>query len=412
MSNRRFMTALFIAWRHLFSKKKHSIVNIISIISAVGVLSGTAALIIVLSVFNGMENLVVNSFNSFNPDLKITLKEGKSFAMDSFPLEKLRKIDGVKAVEEVVSDLVLVEYQNKQHLIELKGVSKTYAQNSGFDTLIIDGDFALQQNGCEAGVMGEIAAGMLQVNLNGADLYKVYYPKRLRKNLGDPMKSFNTNYLTPSGVFSSFTDYDSKFLICSINFSRTLMSYEDEATSVEIYVKNAKKTNHIQEEVQNIVGDKFLVQNRFQQEEMLFKTMHTEKLMIFVILAFILLIAIFNIIGTLAMIIIEKQEDTQVLNYLGADKSLIRRIFMMEGMIISFVGGLVGMILGFVVCMIQQAFHVIPLGDGTSNYIVDYYPVKIEGIDFLIVFATIFIISLIISAIPIQQINHKKTNQL
>lgn len=404
LKNKNFKTALFVAWRHLFSKKRHSLVNIISIISAVGVLSGTAALIIVLSVFNGMEEVVVDSFNSFNPDLKVTLHEGKSFAIDSFPVSQLQEIKGVSAVEEIVSDLTLIEYDGKQHLIELKGVSSTYARNSGFDELLIDGDFDLQHDGCEFGVMGAIAAGTLQVNLSGADLYKVFYPKRLRKNLGNPADAFNTRYLTPCGVFASYTEYDDKYLLCSIDFVRNLMSYEEEATSVEIFVKNEKDLPAIQKKVTEIVGDNYLVQNRFQQEELLFKTMKTEKMMIFAILSFILLIAVFNIIGTLSMIIIEKKEDIAVFGYLGADRSLIRRIFMTEGMIISFIGGLAGMFIGWLVCFLQQTFHLINFGNGDANYIIDYYPVKMNILDFLIVFVTIFLISVIVSVIPSRRV--------
>lgn len=405
MKFNRFRTALFVAWRHLFSKKKHSIVNIISIISAIGVMAGAAALIIVLSVFNGMEEMIVNSFNSFNPDLKITLAEGKSFALDSFPIEKLQKIQGVKTVEEVVSDLVLMEYDGKQHLIELKGVDADFSHQSGFDTLLIDGQFSLQNGTTEGGVLGVISAGLIQLNLNGAEMYKLYYPKRLRKNLGNPADAFNTRFLQPTGVFQSFTEYDNRYLLCSLDFARELMSYEGEVTSLEIFIKNEKDLQNIQEQVQAIVGDKFLVKNHFQQEELLFKTIKAEKLMIFAILSFILLIAIFNIIGTLAMIIIEKKEDTAILNYIGADKSLIRRIFMYEGIIISFIGGIVGMLFGTLVCWAQQTFHLIRYGDGGG---LEYYPVKMELIDFLVVFVTILLISLIASVIPLHQVKTTK----
>lgn len=397
------------AWRHLFSKKKHSLVNIISIVSAIGVLSGTAALVIVLSVFNGLEDLVVNSFNSFNPDLKVTLCEGKSFEWENFPTKAISQIDGVSSVEEVVSDLTLVEYNGKQHLIELKGVGTNYGHNSGFGNLIIDGEFCLDKDGCEYGIMGAIAAGTLQVNLNSPELFKIYYPKRLRKNLGNPLDAFNTHFLNPAGVFASYTEYDDKYLICPIAFARNLMDYEGEVTSVEIFVKDEKQLSSIQKKVKEIIGNQYLVQDKFQQEELLFKTMKTEKMMIFVILAFILLIAVFNIIGTLSMIIIEKKEDISVLNYLGADRLLIRKIFMMEGMIISFIGGMVGMFIGWLVCFLQEKLHLITFGNGTESYLVDYYPVKMEWIDFLVVFATIFIISLIVSLIPSRRVGKKIT---
>jgi len=407
LNNRNFRTALFIALRHLFSKKKHNIVNIISIISAVGVMSGTAALIIVLSVFNGMEALVTDSFNSFNPDIKITLQEGKSFSVDSFPIGKIEKIEGVRAVEKVISDLVLIEYGEKQHLLLLKGVDPDYGGQSGFDSLLIDGSFVLQDEGVDYGVMGAIAAGTLQLNLNSNEFVKVYYPKRTRKNLGNPTDAFQTRYLTPIGVFCSYTEYDNEYLICSIEFAANLMSYENQVTSVEIFVNNENETDNIQQQITQILGDKYVVKNRFQQEELLFKTMKSEKMIIFSILAFILIIAGFNIIGSLGMIVIEKKEDMAVLHHLGANKSMIRRIFMLEGMIISFVGGVIGMLIGLGVCILQQIFHIISFGGDSGSYIIDYYPVKIEALDFLIVFGTIFIISFIASLIPIKNLQFK-----
>lgn len=370
-------------------------------------MSGAAALIIVLSVFNGMEALVTDSFNSFNPDIKITLKEGKSFAVDSFPFSEVSKIENVVAVEPIVADMVLVEYAEKQHLLFLKGVQPNYMEHSGFDTLLIDGSFVLQDDSCDFGVMGSIAAGTLQLNLNGKDLFKVYYPKRTRKNLGNPTDAFQTRFLNPGGVFSSYTEYDDKYLMCSIDFARNLMNYENEVTSVEVFVQNEQQIADVQDKIQHILGDKFVVKDKYQQEELLFKTMKSEKFIIFSILAFILLVAGFNIIGTLGMIIIEKKDDVVVLSQLGADKSLIKRVFMLEGMIVSFIGGVIGMLIGLIVCLLQQTFHLITLGDGTSGYIVDYYPVKLSAIDFLIVFATIFCISLIASFIPIKQLNLK-----
>lgn len=403
-----FKAALFVAWRHLFSKKKHNIVNIISIISVIGVMAGTVALIVILSVFNGMEDLVVHSFNSFNPDIKITLQEGKSFEIDSFPTDKIAQIPTVVAVEEVVSDLVLMEYDNKQQLIELKGVSETYATHSGFDTLLIDGTFALTDTADECvieyGVMGEIAAGIVQLNLKGDQMVKLYYPKRLRKNLGNPANAFNKQYLSVAGVFSSQTEYDSKYLLCSMDFARELMNYENEVTSIEVYVSDNQNIGTTQKEIQAILGDQFVVKNHYQQEELLFKTMKTEKVIIFTILAFILFIAAFNIIGTLGMIIIEKKEDITLLHFLGATPGFIQRIFMIEGMMISFIGGIIGMILGVIICGIQQTFHIITLGD---NYIIDYYPIKMMGHDFIIIFITIILTSLIVSYLPIRYLKLK-----
>lgn len=424
MKFNRFRTALFIAWRHLFSKKKHSLVNIIAIISAVGVMSGAAALIIVLSVYNGLEDLVSNSFNSFNPDFKITATEGKSFDLSTFPMDKLKNVGGVRSAEEVVSDLVLIDYNDHQYLIELKGVEDSYVEQltRRKKGLLIDGSFDFkgdsgnwdEEQGAmwgegDFGVMGSRAAGMLRLNLNSQELIKLYYPQRKHKALARE-KDLIKKYLVPGGVFESQTEYDDRFLFCSIDFARSLMSYEGEATAVEIFLSNPEQLEKIQPKLQEIVGKKFTVKNRYEQEPVLFKTMKTEKIIIFVILAFILLIAIFNIIGTLAMIIIEKQEDTQVLTYLGADKPLIRNVFMLEGMIVSFLGGLVGMIVGWFVCFLQQTFHLISFGNGGS-YVISYYPVRMDTMDFILVFFTVFFISLLVSFIPTHQLHFQKNKE-
>ena len=384
-------------------------------------MAGAAALIIVLSAYNGLEQLVEDSFNNFNPDFKITAKEGKSFDVSTFPLQKLQQLEGVKAAEQVVSDMVLIEYADKQYLINLMGVEDSYVNHlvERKRDLLIDGSFAFsadtmqwseEQNllmlDGDFGVMGSRAAGNLRLNLNSPELIKLYYPQRKHKSLARE-RDLLKRYLVPGGVFESQTEYDDKYLFCSIDFARSLMSYDNEVTSVELFLDNPQHADQLQKQVQAIVGEKFVVKNRYEQEDLLFKTMKTEKMVIFVILAFILLIAILNIIGTLAMMIIEKQDDTIELNYLGADKSLIRRIFLLEGMIISFCGGLVGLLLGWVVCFLQSTFHLVKIGDGSSGYIVDYYPIKMELMDFFIVFVTIFLISLLASLIPTLRLNLK-----
>lgn len=408
MAGGNFQTAFFIAFRHLFSKKKHNIVNIIAIISVVGVMAGTTALIIVLSVFNGMEDLVVRSFNTFNPDIKITRSEGKSFAIDSFPLDQIAQLPSVASVEEVVSDLVLMEYDEKQHLVELKGVSSDYPYHSKMQSLLIDGAFFLRDStptGCyEYGVMGSIVAGIIQLNLLSDKPIKLYYPKRLRKNLGSPTSAFQQQYLTPAGVFQSNTDYDNRYLFCSIQFARSLMDYHGEVTAVEVYARPGTSIADLQQEITTLLGDNYLVQNNFQQEALLFKTIKSEKLIIFIILSFILLVALFNIIGTMGMIIIEKREEIAILQQLGATDALVSKVFVMEGILISFVGGFCGLLLGALICLLQQQFQLITFG---TNYIIDYYPVKMMGSDFLIIFATLLIVSLFVSYLPVRYLKVK-----
>jgi len=393
-------TAFFIAWRYLFSKKRHNIINIISIISTLGIMVSTAALILILSVFNGMEQFISGCFNSFNPDIEIKLAEGKSFPVDSFPLYKIRSLEEVESVHEVVSDLTLITYEGRQALVNLKGVSEKYIALNRTDTLLVDGDFTLKKGEYNYTVMGAVTAGTLQINLNSNKMVKVFYPKRTKKNLVNPAEAFNIRYLIPAGVFATYTQYDEEYIFCSIDFIRELMDYEGEATSMEVKLKNGANSNQCQEKIESILGNRYQVQNKYQQEELLFKTMKSEKLIIFFILAFILVVAAFNIIGTLGMLIVEKKSDITVFNSLGANSSLIGKIFVFEGMCISFLGGLAGMLLGSLLCFIQQTFHLVRFGSGEGNYILNYYPVSMEVIDFVIVFFTILIISILSSWIP------------
>lgn len=393
-------TAFFIARRYLFSRKKHNIINIISIISTIGITVSTAALIIVLSVFNGMDGLVKESFNSFNPDLKITAMYGKSFASDTFPIQEISAIKGVKAVHEVVSDLSLITYQNKQVLVTLKGVDQSYIATNNMQHLLIDGTFELGSDPLYYGIPGAVSAGLLQINLNSPEMMHIYYPKRGRKNFVNSADAFNKRYLLPVGVFASNTKYDEDHVFCNIAFARELMDYEGRVTSIEVVLTNEKELASCQKAIEKIVGDQYLVQNRYQQEELLFKTIKTEKLIIFFILSFILLVAAFNIIGSLGMLIVEKKDDVQVLNSLGASSKLIRNIFMLEGMLISFFGGLIGMFAGALICFLQETFHIIKLGNGEGSYIIDHYPVAMQASDFAIVLCTIIVISLFASWIP------------
>lgn len=407
---RSLQTALFFAWRYLFSKKKHNIINIISIISTVGIMVSTAALIIVLSVFNGLEDLVSNSFNQFNPDYMITAKQGKSFPVDEIDITKLKSISNVAHVEEVVSDLTLITLNEKQILTHFKGVSAHYAKNSKIDQLIFDGAFKLDTNGNQFAVLGSIAAGTLDINLNGFDLLKFHYPKRDKKNFSNPTDAFNTLFLQPSGVFLSHTQYDEQVVFVPIDFARELGNFYNEVTSIEIILSRTNQQFSEQKRIKEIVGDKFIVKNKFEQEELLFKTMKSEKLMIFFILSFVVLVAIFNIIGVIGMLIVEKKKDIGILNTLGADYNLINSIFLIEGVLISTLGGILGIFFGFIICFVQQTFGIVKLGDGSANYIIEHYPVIMSTTDFIVVFAAVIVISLFASFISIAGLRNRKTN--
>lgn len=412
MKNAQHKTALFIALRYLFSKKQHNIINVITFISMIGIMVSTAALIVVLSVFNGMGNMISGWFNAFNPDFEITLTEGKSFNTDSFPSDKIAQLPYVEKVYEVVSDMALVTYKDRQELLSLKGVEPSYFERSNYRNILIDGEFCFQKGDQACAIIGTNAAGRLQINLRDYDLLKTYYPKRSKKNLANPAEAFTTRYLYPTGVFATNTDNDQTYIFCPIDFVRDLMQYQNEATSMEIFLRNDKHLERYQTEIKNIIGPTYTIRNKYQQEESLFKTMQSEKLVIYIILSFILLVATFNIIGSLGILILEKQNDNAILRSMGASKSLIQRISIYEGIATSLIGGCTGLVLGSIICLLQQIFHIVKLGG--ASYIIDYYPVQMQLPDFALVLATILLISIITSIIPARYLKKalSKTSQL
>lgn len=410
MKTAQHKTALFISLRYLFSKKKHNIINVISIVSMLGIMVSSAALIVVLSVFNGMQDMIGGWFNAFNPDFEITLVEGKSFEVDSFPKAKIAQLPEVAAVSEVVSDMVLTTYQERQELLRIKGVDVQYKDRNHYDDILIDGTFDFYRGDQPCAVIGTVAAGKLLIHLNSYDRLKLYYPKRTKKNLANPTDAFNTQYLYPTGVFCTNTSYDQDYVFCPIEFARDLMMYQGQATSMEVQLKNFADYQKVQDKIQNIVSDKYKIQNKYQQEASLFKTMQSEKLVIYVILAFILLVAAFNIIGSLGMLILEKQNDTAILRSMGASQGLVQRIFLYEGMATSLLGGIGGMLLGALICFLQQTFHIVKLGGADSNYLIQYYPIQMHALDFLIVLATILVISLLTSFLPAQKLKKSLQN--
>ena len=397
-------TSFFIALRYLFSTKKNNIINIISIISVLGVMASTAALVIVLSVFNGMQDLVVSNFNRFNPPLKVEAKEGKGFSNDNlgyenpdvgFEMGKLGEIEGVKAVEHVVSDLVLVTYNDKQILATLYGVSESFRELSGLDETIIDGSFDIgAKNGI---VFGAGVSGLLGIDLNEFELVKLYYPKRNKKNFINPADAFQTCYTRPVGVFASYTQYDENTMFVSEKLAKELFDYDTEISFIAIYLDENAKLEKVQKKVTQWMGDDFTVKNQMQQEELLFKTIHGENLIVYLILGFVFLIATFNITGILVMLILEKKQDISILHTLGASKALVKKIFLIVGAMIGTFGGFLGMCIGLIFCLIQQCFGVISFGNTESSFIITAYPVSISLIDFIVVFLIVITISLLTS---------------
>jgi len=400
--------SFYIAKRYLISKKSHNIINIISAISIAGITIGTMALIIVLSVFNGFENLIVSLFNTFNPELVISIKEGKTFGADTIPENSIRKIPGLAYYTEVVEENVMLKYSNKQHIVRIKGVSDDFLAMSRLDSMLIDGSFILQSENRNFAVLGAGVAYLVNANLNDLINPISMYAINRTKNISfNPEASFNTLRIFPSAIFSVQQDFDSKYVIVPLRFSRKLLDYTNELTAVELGLSDDADTQEIQQQIQTMLGDGFSVKNRFQQQELLYKVMKSEKWGIFMILSFILIIATFNVIGSLSMLIIDKKKDITVLWSLGADHRMIKRIFLYEGLMITVVGAFLGLILGSLLCWIQQQFGIIQLQSADNSFVINAYPVQMVFIDFVYIFLTVFIIGLASAWYPVRRISKK-----
>jgi lipoprotein-releasing system permease protein len=403
----------YIARRYLISKKSHNIINIISAISVVGVSTGTMALIIVLSVFNGFEKLVVSLFSSFNPDLVIQVREGKTFPDSAVSGQKLRKIPGVLYLTEVIEENALLKYKDKQTIVTVKGVSEEFRKMTGVDTMIREGKFQLQDGTQDFTILGYGVAGTLGANLSDfLNPVTVFLPSRTSSFSTGLENAFNTGPIFPSGYFSIQQDYDVKYAIMPLRFVKKLLEYDREITAIELGLAKGADADLVQRRVQAVAGDRFVVKNRYQQQELLFTIMKSEKWVIFLILTFILIIATFNMTGSLSMLILDKKKDMAVLQSLGAGKQLIRRIFLIEGMMISFSGASSGLILGAVICWIQQRFGIIKLGSPDSTFVVNSYPVHMQIPDFIYIFITVLTIGFLASWLTVSNMRKIDTGKI
>ena len=394
---------LFMARRYLFSKKSHNLINIISLVSMIGLAVGTAALIIVLSVFNGFENVIKSLYHTFNPDLMITVKQGKTFEINRFPLEKIKTWPGIAQVVQVVEEDALFKYNDKQYIGKIKGLSENYEKVNRIDTAMRSGSFVLQSGKADFAVLGVGVAWSLGVNLRDAgDLLTVFVPRRGSPSSFNFSNAFNRDAIRPAGVFSIQQDFDEKYVLVPLRFARKLLNYKQEVTSVEIYLKKGADVDKIQSEIKKILGTTFQVQNRFQQNETLFKIMKSEKTAIYLILVFILILASFNMIGSLSILIVEKVKDIATLKSMGTNVRVVRRIFLKQGLLISLISGGTGLIIGFVVLWLQQTYGLVQLGSTQGDFIINAYPVRMQLFDFIYVFLTVQLIGLLASWYPVR----------
>jgi len=395
----------FIARRYLISKKSHNIINLISGISMVGVAVGTAALIIVLSVFNGFESVVKSLFSVFDPDIEITIIQGKTFHNNQINEDLIRSLPGVISYTEVVEENALLYYKKQQYLATIKGVDSLYQHNSPLDSLLVTGEMTLQDDSLDFAVPGYGIAYFLDIDMNAPDnLISVYIPKRTGSITGLPQESFYSELIQPIGIFSVQQDFDDKYMLVPLRFARRLLDYSDEVTSIELRLAKGADSKSIQEKITAIVGPEFRVQNRFQQQEVLYKIMKTEKWAVFLILTFILIVASFNVVGSLTMLILDKQKDIGILRSLGARDATIKQIFFLEGLLITLTGAIAGLILGLLVCFLQLKFGLVKL-QGGGSFIMDAYPVEMMLTDFLYVFFTIALIGSASAWLPVKRIS-------
>lgn len=371
-------------------------INIISGISMLGVFIGSAALVIILSVFNGFEKVILGLYSNFTPELKIEPRFGKTFDPNAACFIQLHKDPRIFSYTEVLQEKALMVYSNKQFIGSIEGVSSDFLKNKQLDSTIQDGSFTLQTGSQQYAVIGGTVAGSLGVNINDPEPLRLYAPNRNASSAANPLSEFVVRSINPIGVFNIQADFDENAVV-PIAFARDLLNQPVNVTSLEINYKKGADLNALQGEIQDNIGNKYVVKNRIQQNTELYKTLNYERWFIFMILVFVLIIAIFNIIGSLTMLVIDKRKDIAVLSSLGAGKRLVQGIFFFEGMMISGIGCIAGMVLGLGFCLFQEHFKWIKMGD--TGVTIQPYPVELRATDFILVLLTVGVIAVIASGI-------------
>ena len=401
---------LFIARRYILSKKSTNAINVISGISVAGITIATMALVVVLSVFNGFQDLVSTLLTNFDPQLKITAVTGKSMPADDLALLKVKSMPEIQVATESVEDLVVAVYNGRQVMLTLKGVEDNFAELTKIsDCLYGNGDFCLHAGALEYGIVGARAAQLLGSDVHWKDYMKIYAAQREGQlDLSNPETGFVVDSLMlPPVVFSvGQSKYDKNVILAPIAFARRMFDMQGEMTSLELRLKEGESVDKVKAEIKSIVGDKYNVLDRYEQQADTFRIMQIEKVLAYVFLTFILIVACFNIIGSISMLIIDKKKDVETLRNLGASEKQISRIFLFEGRIITAIGAVVGIALGLLICWLQQQYGIVKMGTG-GNYIVVAYPVSVHYIDMLIVFATVTIIGWIAVWYPVRHMSRK-----
>lgn len=402
-------TAVFIARRYLLSKKSVNAINVISGISMIGVLVASGALIIILSAYNGLENLVLSMYSSFTSELRIEPVEGKVFNANTAVFKKIKDDPRILDYHNILQEKVLVKYHDYQYIGTLKGVDVDYGSTRAMDSLLWDGSFFLKEGNLNYAILGAGVFSNLGISLNNVMTeIEIFSPNKNVTNALNPTEEFTMRSISPAGVFKAQQQLDDIIMV-PINFARDVLGEYDEVSAIEINLKNRKDLTSIKRDLEEDLGKRYSIKTRVQQNPELYKLLNTEKWGVFFILAFVLVIAAFNIVGSLTMLVIDKQKDVSVLNSLGASKKLIKQIFFFEGMFISMIGCIGGLLLGGFFCLLQQRFGLVNMG--TESIITDVYPVAMRLADFLLVFFTVVLVSGIASAIS-SRLSVKNMEQL
>jgi lipoprotein-releasing system permease protein len=373
-------------------------INIISGVSMLGVFIGSAALVIILSVFNGFEKVILNLYSNFTPEIKIEPKQGKTFNPNTAYFKTLHSDPKLFSFTEVLEEKALIRYGTTGQFIgTVMGVSDEFLNNKQLDSTVEKGSFTLKDKGHPYAVIGATVQGKLSVNIHDQlSPLQIYSPRRDASSSADVLSAFEVRYIYPSGIFNIQQDFNG-LIITPIDFMRDLLNEPVNVSAIDLNYKKGTDIEDIQGDIKDKIGKEFTIKNRFEQNADLYKTLNYERWFIFMILVFVLIIAIFNIIGSLTMLVIDKQKDIAILTSLGADKQLIQGIFFFEGMMISFIGCVVGMVVGLIFCILQEQFGFIKFGDNLTA--IDAYPIALKFTDFILVFLTVTGIAAIASGI-------------
>lgn len=396
----------FVARRYLFSKKSTHAINIISAISVVGVAVATMALVVTLSVFNGFHDLVASFFTTFDPQLKIVPVKGKTVAADDPLLAKVKVLPEVEVSMESVEDQALAVYQGRQAMVNIKGVESNFEQLTHIDEILLgDGRFELRAADMFYGIPGVRLAEQLGMGYTYEDPIKIYAPRREGQlNMANPLDGLVEDELYSPGVLFNVKQarYDKSYILTDIAFARRVFEQQGMISALELRLKPGSNFDRVKDEMQTIAGQKFQVLDRYEQQDDTFRIMKVEKLIAYIFLTFILMIACFNIIGSLSMLIIDKRNDVQTLRNLGANDSQICRIFLFEGRMISFFGAVIGILIGLLLCWLQQQFGIVRLGSSEGNFVVDAYPVSVHPWDIVLIFVTVIVVGFLSVWYPVR----------